>query len=268
MVHAGEYMDPDLNVYDSFHETTRHRNFAPGEWHATYRKAWLSFYFFDYMRQVLANANPENYWNILRNFIWYKNSVQIECGHPMIHGFFRIKDRTDRRPGFAIESPLRHFVRRVRDVRSLARNWIALLLEMEELWLQTRIRSKAEIRLVFELKRARAEVRRNLRAAELQLAYCRAKVHVPELRVPSRLSLAFRDLNFDLARRVTYSRADIQEFWNRTWKIWQRRRVSLIRPHKVLLNFIRDAELMLLFAVAILRAEPNPQTTPIQADGE
>jgi hypothetical protein len=268
MVHAGEYMDPDLNVYDSFHETTRHRNFAPGEWRATYRKAWLSFYSFDYMRQVLANANPENYWNILRNFIWYKNSVQIEGGHPMIHGFFRIKDRTDRRPGFAIESRLRHFVRRVRDVRSLARNWIALLLEMEELWLQTRIRSKAEIRLVFELKRARAEVRRNLRAAELQLAYCRAKVHVPELRVPSRLSLAFRDLNFDLARRVTYSRADIQEFWNRTWKIWRRRRVSLIRPHKVLLNFIRDAELMLLFAVAILRAEPNPQATPIQADGE
>ncbi len=257
MVRAGEYMDPDLNTYDSFHETTRHPNFAPGEWYATYRKAWRSFYSFDYMRHVLANANPENYWNILRNFIWYKNSVQIEGGHPMIHGLFRMKDRTDRRPGFPIESRLRHFVRRFRDVRSLARKWIALVLEMEELWLQTRIRSKAELRLIFELKRAREEVNRNLRTAELQIAHYRAKVHVPELRVPSRLSLAFRDLNLDLAKRVTYSRADLQVFWNRTWKRWRRRQILLIRPHRVFLNFLRDAELLLLFAVALLRAEQH-----------
>ena len=75
--------------------------------------------------------------------------------------------------------------------------------------------------------------------------------------MPSRLSLAFRDLNLDLARRVTYSRADIQQFWNKTWKSWRRRKILLIRPHKVLLNFLRDAELMLLFAVALLRAGPD-----------
>jgi radical SAM superfamily enzyme YgiQ (UPF0313 family) len=259
MVQAGEYMDSDLNLYDAFHETTRHPNFGPGEWYATYRKAWRSFYSFDYMRRVLAKANPENYWNILRNFIWYKNSVQIEGGHPMIHGFFRIKDRTDRRPGFAIEPRLRHFVRRCRDVRTLLRKWIALLLEMEELWLQTRNRSKAELRLIFELKRAREEVNRNLRTAELQIAHCRAKVHVPELRVPSRLSLAFRDLNLDLVRRVNYSRADIQTFWNATWKNWRRRKILLIRPHRLFLNFLRDAELMLLFASALLRAGPDSQ---------
>ncbi len=258
MVRAGEYMEPDLNAYDSFHETTRHPNFAPGEWYATYRKAWRSFYSFDYMRQVLANANPENYWNILRNFIWYKNSVQVEGGHPMIHGLFRIKDRTDRRPGFPIESRLRHIARRFHDVRTFLRRCIALLLEMEELWLQTRIRSKAELRLIFELKRAREEVNRKLRTAELQLAHYRAKVQVPELRVPSRLSLALRDLNLDLARRVTYSRADMQEFWNKTWKSWRRRKILRIRPHKVFLNFLRDAELMLLFAMALLRAGPAP----------
>lgn len=93
MVRAGEYMDPDLNEYDLFHETTRHPNFAPGEWYATYRKVWLSFYSFEHMRHVLANAYP-NYWNIFRNFIWYKNSVQVESGHPMIHDLFRLKDST------------------------------------------------------------------------------------------------------------------------------------------------------------------------------
>lgn len=259
MIEQGQYMEPDLNKYDSFHETTRHANFAPGEWYAAYRKAWRSFYSFDYMRNVLANAHPENYWNIFRNFIWYKNSVHIEGGHPMVHGFFRLKDRADRRPGFAIETRVRHFARRLRDIRRLAREWIALLLEMEELWLQTRKRSKAELRLVFELKRAREGVNRNLRTAELQLAYYRAKVHVPGLRVPSRLALAFRDLNFGLAKRVTYTRADVQRFWNTTWKRWRRRRILYIPPHKVFLHFLRDAQLLCLFAWALLRADAEPQ---------
>ncbi len=255
MTRSGEYMDPDLNMYDSFHETTRHPNFAPGEWYATYRKAWLSFYSFEHMRHVLANAHPGNYWNILRNFIWYKNSVQIEGGHPMIHGLFRIKDRTDRRPGFPIESRLAHFMRRFRDVRGLARKWAALLLEMEELWLQTRIRSKAEVILVTELKRAREEVHRSLRTAEVQLAHYRAKVHVPELHVPSRLALAFRDLNFGLAKRITYSRADIQRFWARTWIKWRRKKIFHIPPHRIIMHFFREAQLLSLFAGALLRAQ-------------
>jgi len=255
MVHMGEYMDPDLNRYDSFHETTGHPNFAPGEWYAAYRKAWLSFYSFEHMRHILANAYPENYWNILRNFIWYKNSVQIEGGHPMIHGFFRLKDRTDRRQGFSIEPRLRHFVRRFRDFRRLVRKWIALLFEMEELWLQTRIRSRAELRLIFELKRVREEVNRNLRTAELQLAYYRAKVRVPELHVPSKLALAFRDLNFVLAKRMTYSRADIQRFWAGTWRNWRRKKILHIPLHKILIHFLRDAQLMWMFAAAFLRAQ-------------
>ena len=106
MVQNGEAMNPDLNLYDSFHETTRHPNFAPGELFASYEKAWRSFYSFDYMKDVLSRANPENYRSIFFDFIWYKNSALIEGGHPMIHGFFRIKDRTDRRPGFAPGSPL------------------------------------------------------------------------------------------------------------------------------------------------------------------
>jgi radical SAM superfamily enzyme YgiQ (UPF0313 family) len=262
MMQKGKYMDPDLNRYDSFHETTRHPNFAPGEWYATYRKAWLSFYSFEHMRHLLANACPENYWNILRNFIWYKNSVQIEGGHPMVHGLFRLKDRTDRRPGFTIEPRLTHFVRRFRDVRGLARKWIALMLEMEELWLQTRIRSKAEIRLMFELKRAREEVNCNLRLAELQLAYYRTKIHVPELHVPTKLALAFRDLNFGLAKRITYSRADIQKFWAGTWRKWRRKKIFHIPPHKVITHLLRDVQLFLLFAAALLRTQvESPENT-------
>jgi radical SAM superfamily enzyme YgiQ (UPF0313 family) len=253
MVRAGEWMDPDLNNYDSFHEAMHHPNFKPGEWYATYRKAWESFYSVEYMREVLGQAHPENYWNIFRNFIWYKNSALIEKGHPMIHGFFRLKDRTDRRPGFAVESRLRHFGRRFREVKTLLRSWISLMLEMEELWLQTRKRSEAEKKLGIELARLRQELNRSLHAAELQLAHLRARVQFPELHVPSRLSLAFRDLDFSVAKRLTYTRTDLKQFWKKTRERWNRRQFLHIRPHKIVLNFLREAQLLLLFVVDLMR---------------
>ncbi|MGA2263058.1 MAG: radical SAM protein [Acidobacteriota bacterium] len=264
MVQAAAWMDPDLNNYDSFHETMHHPNFEPGEWYKTYRKAWEEFYSFEYMREVLANANPENYWNIFRNFIWYRNSVLIEQGHPMIHGFFRLKERKERRPGFTIESRLRYFVRRFHEVRKVAGAWLSLVLEMEELWLQTRKRSEAEKKLRVELERMRGEVNRGLHAAELQLAHIRARVQVPELRVPSRLALAFRDLDLSVAKRVTYTRTDLRQFWHKTSECWSRRQFLRIYPHKIFLNLLRDAQLMLLFAADMLRGSTT-NTTDIRA---
>jgi radical SAM superfamily enzyme YgiQ (UPF0313 family) len=243
MVQEGEEICPDLNDYDSFHETTSHPNFAKGELAASYRQAWRSFYSFDYMREVLSRSNRENYWNIFCNFIWYKNSALIEGGHPMIHGFFRLKDRTDRRAGFAVETRMKHLRRRFREMRGLAKAWISLALEMEELWLQTRKRSEAEIRLLAEIKRMRKELNRNLYAAELQLAHVRARIHFPELRVPSKAALAFRNLNFRLAKRITYTRGDLQVFWKKSC----RPKMLLIRPDKVFLNFLKDVQLFLLF---------------------
>jgi radical SAM superfamily enzyme YgiQ (UPF0313 family) len=253
MVRSGEWIDPDLNKYDSFHETMKHPNFQPGEWYETYRYAWQSFYSFEYMKQVLANAGPKNYWDIFRNFIWYKNSALIEGGHPMIHGFFRIKSRTERRPGFAVESRSRHAVRRWREIRGTVRAWFALLLEMEELWLQTRTRSAAERRLCSEMERLRARLNRKLRPAELQLAHARANAQYPDLRVPSRLTLAFRDLNFRIAKRLTYTRSDLNQFWRKTRRRWTRRQFLSIRPHKIVMNFLRDAQLFILFASDLMR---------------
>lgn len=254
MVQSGQYLEPDLNKYDSFHETVHHPNFEPGRWQAVYEKAWHSFYSFDYMREVLTQASPENYWNVFRNFVWYKNSVLIEGGHPMIHGFFRLKDRKDRRPGFPVESRFKHLARRLRDWNKLARGWLSFLLEMEELWLQTRKRSDAELRLLAELKRYREAAGARLRTAELQIAHMRARVQCPELRVPSRVTLYFRALNFDLTKRITDSRADLQQFWNQTRLRWQRHQILRIYPHRVALNMFRDARLLLMFTSALTRA--------------
>jgi hypothetical protein len=142
-----------------------------------------------------------------------------------------------------VESRLKHFVRRFREIRGLAGSWLSLILEMEELWLQTRKRSEAEVRLMREIKRIRREVNRNLHSAELQLAHIRAKIHFPELHVPSRLELAFRNFNFRMAKRLTYSRADLKTFWNGA--VTGRR--ALIRPDRIALNFLIDIQLFLLF---------------------
>jgi hypothetical protein len=131
---------------------------------------------------------------------------------------------------------------------------------MEELWLQTRQRSAAELRLMTELKRAREEANRSLRCAELQVAHIRARIHFPELRVPSRLTLAFRDFNLGLAKQVTYSRADLQKFWNKTWRTWRRGRILSIRPHRIVLSFYRDVQLLFLFIRALVRAETFVQS--------
>jgi radical SAM superfamily enzyme YgiQ (UPF0313 family) len=243
MVERGESLYPDLNDYDSFHEVIQHPNFAPGELAASYRDAWKNFYSFNYLKEVLSHANPENYWSIFLDFIWYKNSVLIEGGHPMIHGFFRLKDRTDRRPGHPTESRLRHAMRRTGEIRRLLRSWLALALEMEELWLQTRIRSDAELRLRAEIENMRKQVNRNLHSADLQLAHMRARLQFPELRVPSRLALAFRDLNFSMAKRLTYSRSDLKQFWQRSHFF----RAFFIRPHKAVIHFLKDIQLFLLF---------------------
>lgn len=257
MVQTGQPIDPDLNNYDAYHETMPHPHLRPGEWTEVYRDAWQNFYSFDYIRQVLMDANPENYWNVFRNFIWYRNSVMIEGGHPMIHGFLRIKDRKDRRPGFPVESQLQHLRRRTNDWLTMARGWLALILEMEELWLQTRKRSEAEIRLMLEVKRLREEVNRNLRAAELQIAHIRAKTHFPSIRVPSRFTLRLRNLNFGIAARITDTRADLQQFWARTRVRLRRGQLFRIRPLEVAHALLRDTQLLLLFAIALTRGDSS-----------
>ena len=171
----------------------------------------------------------------------------------MIHGFFRLKDRTDRRPGFPVETRFRHTIRRWREIRGTVRAWLSLILEMEELWLQTRKLSEAEVRLKAEMERLRSELNRSLRAAELHLAYIRARVTVPDLHVPSRISLAFRDANFSIAQRVTYTRADLKQFWTKTRERWRRHQFLRIFPHRIILHLMRDVQLLVLFAAALVR---------------
>jgi radical SAM superfamily enzyme YgiQ (UPF0313 family) len=138
-VAAGVPMETDYNRFDSFHATTPHPRMSREDWERAFEDAWKEFYSFDAMRRILLRQNPHTYWGVLKNFIWYRSGM-IERAHPMITGFFRLKDRTSRRPGLPVEGRARFAWRRVRETASLLRGYASVYVEMQDLWLQTRIR--------------------------------------------------------------------------------------------------------------------------------
>ncbi|MGA2157192.1 MAG: radical SAM protein, partial [Bryobacteraceae bacterium] len=119
LVASGVAIDPDYNKYDSCHETMPHARMSGEEWTAAYREAWRRFYSLENMKAILGRVDPSIYWDVLRNFWWYKYAVVAEGAHPMLTGFFRLKDRTTRRPGFAREGRVAHLRRRIPEVQRL-----------------------------------------------------------------------------------------------------------------------------------------------------
>ena len=106
MVEQGAPMSSDYNTFDSFHESMPHPKMKDGAWTRAYLDAWRSFYSFENMKAILERTDRRNYWDVLKNFYWYKNSALNEGTHPMIAGFFRLKDRRARPRGLGAGGPV------------------------------------------------------------------------------------------------------------------------------------------------------------------
>ena len=252
----GLLMDADLNNYDTFHETHRHPRMKPGEWQAAYDAAWQSFYSVENMKNILTrNLQADNYWGIFSNFMWYKNSIDVESGHPMIHGFFRLKPRVERRPGYPVESRWVHFKRRTSDILGNIKGRWHLVLELEEVWLATRRRSQLEKKVITEVARLTqcAKEWRELGISELHHLYQSAataleKKGVYRFRIPSRFQLWLHRVNV-FSIRLTFTRVPLQRFWINV-------RDSLRKGDVLRVNYIRvfftTLEEMALFSRFIL----------------
>ena len=77
-----------------------------------------------------ARATPPMYWNVFKNIVWYKSATVLEENHPMMTGFFRLKGRTARRPGYAIESRWQYLRWRVPEVLGYLKATVHFLLDM------------------------------------------------------------------------------------------------------------------------------------------
>jgi radical SAM superfamily enzyme YgiQ (UPF0313 family) len=254
MARRGEWMHPDFNRYDSHHAVTIHPLLKDDAWEKSYFEAWRTFYSFENMKAVLQRTPRASYWINFMRFIWYKNSIQTEGRHPMMCGFFRLKDRKDRRPGYPVLSIREYYRQRAKEIRTHLGSWARLLFEMEELWLQTRHRSEAEQRVVEEMAKISAAYDR-LKLADLQVAFKRAKSHFPTLRVPSKVQLFWARWYPLLAPSKVYTRADLDAFWRSVQKRWAARSWFRIPVYRVPLSLFRDVQLSLLFFLEIARAK-------------
>ncbi len=226
MKKRGEWMDPDFNKRDSFHATIHHPRMTAQEWTEAYENAWKTFYSKEYMTRVLARwtDHPKNYWNLMSVFFWYKNAALIEKQHPMVAGFFRLKDRKSRRSGFAVDSVPVHLWKRSKETFVLLIAWAKFLKEMEEIWLQTRKKTETEERWLEQIQKLQADVWQALKIAELQKIYSSAKETLPD-RARSLL-----DPLEELSSKILSSPRDLNRFL-RQWER-MRSRIQKLRLHE------------------------------------
>jgi radical SAM superfamily enzyme YgiQ (UPF0313 family) len=208
MKRRGEWMDPDFNKRDSFHATIQHPRMTADEWTQAYEDAWETFYSKEYMTKVLARwtNHPKAYWNLMSVFFWYKNAALIEKQHPMIAGFFRLKDRKSRRPGFAIDSLPVHMWKRSKEIVSLFIAWAKFMKEMEEVWLQTRKKTDTEEKWLEQIQKAQADVWQALRIAELHKIYSGARETLSEK------ARNLLDPLEELSSKILFTRRDLNRF--------------------------------------------------------
>ncbi len=253
LVQKGVPLDADYNNYDSCHPCMRHPHMSAETWKAAYEEAWQKFYSLENMKAILSRAPQNLYWDLFKNLFWYKNSFLNEGAHPMLTGIFRLKDRTSRRARFPQEGRLTHLARRCREIFAYLRGVLRLTLEMEELWLATRQRSEVEKRVLEELARMRAELRRGLRLGELQAAYLRVKAQWPSIEVPSRLRLAWERISLGQVSRWRQTRRDLVRFWiGLRWQLRRGRIAALLRVDQIAWNALREFRLATGFLIAMM----------------
>ncbi len=225
MKKRGEWMDPDFNKRDSFHATIQHPRMTAEEWTQAYEEAWETFYSKENMIRVMSrwNHNPKVYWERISNFIWYKNAAIIEREHPMIAGFFRLKDRLSRRPGFSTDPLPVHLWKRTKDITQLLISWAKFLKEMEEAWLQSRRKSEKEERWLEEIQKIQGEIWQALKIAEWQKTYNDAKATLPAK------AKALLDPFEELSSKILFSRKDLNKFLKQ-WESLQTR-IQELRSH-------------------------------------
>ena len=96
----GVWMDPDLNKYDLETATIEHPRMTRDEWQRTYWDAWNWYYSDRHLERLMRRniAYGIHPVRILRGVLQIYGAMNFEGVHPQQCGYFRRKDRTERRP--------------------------------------------------------------------------------------------------------------------------------------------------------------------------
>jgi radical SAM superfamily enzyme YgiQ (UPF0313 family) len=114
----GERMEADTNKYDAEHATADHPRMSAAEWQDIYQRAWHLYYSPAHIETLIkrAVASGMRTRRMASMIFYFYGSHAYERVHPLQGGVIRRKPRTQRRPGFPRENPLRFFMRRAREM--------------------------------------------------------------------------------------------------------------------------------------------------------
>jgi radical SAM superfamily enzyme YgiQ (UPF0313 family) len=101
----GEWMHPDMNLYDIEHVVAHHPRMSKEEWEQLYRTAWNTYYTREHMETVLRRAAAKNcsMSRLVGLLYMFSTCVRLENLHAYNYGLLRRKYRRERRPGMPIE---------------------------------------------------------------------------------------------------------------------------------------------------------------------
>jgi radical SAM superfamily enzyme YgiQ (UPF0313 family) len=107
------WMDPDLNKYDLETVTVEHPRMSREEWQRAYKDVWKWYYTDEHVerlmrRNVAYGIKPIKIW---RSVLQIYGAANFEDLHPQQCGYFRRKDRTQRRPDLPREPVFAFYVR-------------------------------------------------------------------------------------------------------------------------------------------------------------
>lgn len=182
LVQSGVYLDNDLNKFDSFHTVTEHPLMTSEELYKAYQDAWVSFYEFDNLKNILMRARQKNYWNISAfNLMWYKNSL-LEPRHPMVTGFIREKSRLDIRPGTSAMGFFAFHTKRAHELLSGFKKRIQFFFELQELWWLTQKPDEHTFKLVTDFTSALYDAKNSLSKIDLNIPYSKWCEEITEVK--------------------------------------------------------------------------------------
>lgn len=227
----GAWLDPDLNAYDASRPVCHHPRMSDTEWRAAYEHAWRTFLSVPNMIAILRRGSRSRYWSRFFALMWYAYALEVAQCHPMLSGFLRRRDRRSRRETSLPQSPWAFLRNEMRESILWLRCMRKLILDLTEVWLQTRERGALEQR-VTDLLAEKVQMGGWLNVRLNDLRECYRKLG---RRSPSNLTLFYQRCSL----RTT--RSDIQEHWRSVAASARRGKLWLLVHRKTFLASVSDS---------------------------
>ncbi len=141
MTRQGVTMDRDLSRFDASHPVLEHPRMSREEWMLAYHDAWRSFYSREHCLTLMKRRKGPRRRLVFSSLLWFRSAFFLTGVHPLLGGYFRVRERKSRRPELPREPFVSFWVKSLFGFLRYGYGMIKLLLE---LWLLDREAKRPE----------------------------------------------------------------------------------------------------------------------------